>query len=106
MRENTTWSLPAMYIKTEVENVINRLCIRPCIYWSITVNHRLIGFPISGMYGIHVKFNDDHIPESPFRVGIAPDGGSARQVTVHALKDRGLAVSRDIRLSFCTKNPH
>ena len=45
------------------------------------------------MYGIHIKFNDEHIPDSPFRVNIAPDGGEARQVTVHALKDRGLAVS-------------
>jgi len=44
------------------------------------------------MYGIHVKFNDEHIPESPFKVNISPDGGSARQVTVHALKDRGLSV--------------
>lgn len=44
------------------------------------------------MYGIHVKFNDEHIPNSPFMVNIAPDSGIARTVTVHALKDRGLAV--------------
>lgn len=47
-----------------------------------------------GMYGIHVKFNDEHIPESPFKVNISPDGGVARQVTVHALKDRGLAIGK------------
>ena len=44
------------------------------------------------MYGIHVKFNDEHIPNSPYMVNIAPDSGIARTVTVHALKDRGLAV--------------
>lgn len=47
-----------------------------------------------GMYGIHVKYNDEHIPESPFRVNISPDGGVARQVTVHALKDRGLSIGK------------
>ncbi|XP_069125189.1 filamin-A-like isoform X3 [Argopecten irradians] len=47
-----------------------------------------------GMYGIHVKFNDEHIPNSPFMVNIAPDSGATRQVTVHALKDRGLAVDK------------
>ena len=45
------------------------------------------------MYGIHIKFNDEHIPDSPFRVNVSPDGGSARLVTVHAFKDRGLSVS-------------
>lgn len=48
----------------------------------------------AGMYGIHIKFNDEHIPDSPFRVNVSPDGGSARQVTVHALKDRGLSVDK------------
>lgn len=47
-----------------------------------------------GMYGIHVKFNDEHIPSSPFMVNIAPDSGIARTVTVHALKDRGLQVDK------------
>ncbi|XP_063444322.1 filamin-A-like isoform X4 [Mytilus trossulus] len=47
-----------------------------------------------GMYGIHVKFNEEHIPNSPFMVNIAPDSGLARTVTVHALKDRGLAVDK------------
>lgn len=47
-----------------------------------------------GMYGIHVKFNDEHIPNSPYMVNIAPDSGIARTVTVHALKDRGLAVDK------------
>ncbi|XP_076459972.1 filamin-A-like isoform X2 [Babylonia areolata] len=47
-----------------------------------------------GMYGLHMKFEDDHIPGSPFMVNIAPDSGSARQVTVHSLRDRNLAVDK------------
>lgn len=46
-----------------------------------------------GQYGIHLKYDDQHIPNSPFKVSVAPDSGTARNVTVHALKDRGLAVS-------------
>lgn len=45
------------------------------------------------MYGVHIKYNDTHIPGSPFMVNVAPDSGVARQVTVHSLKDKGLAVS-------------
>ena len=45
-----------------------------------------------GTYGIHIKFNDQHIPNSPFMVNVAPDSGVARQVTVHSLKDKGLEV--------------
>ena len=48
---------------------------------------------LSGQYGVHIKWNDEHIPNSPFKVTVSPDGGSARQVTIHAFKDRGLAVS-------------
>ncbi|XP_052265611.1 filamin-A-like isoform X1 [Dreissena polymorpha] len=47
-----------------------------------------------GQYGIHLKFKDEHIPDSPFKVTISPDGGVARQVTVHALKDRGLSIDK------------
>lgn len=66
------------------------------MHYIVDDNYNLIKtvFIITGMYGIHIKFNDEHIPDSPFRVNVSPDGGSARQVTVHALKDRGLAVSR------------
>ncbi|KAL3876827.1 hypothetical protein ACJMK2_034617 [Sinanodonta woodiana] len=47
-----------------------------------------------GMYGVHIKFNDEHIPNSPFKINISPDGGTAKLVTVHALKDRGLATDK------------
>lgn len=44
------------------------------------------------MYGLHIKFAGEHIPNSPFMVHVAPDSGQAKEVTVHALKDRGLKV--------------
>ncbi|BFZ03233.1 hypothetical protein BsWGS_06272 [Bradybaena similaris] len=52
-----------------------------------------------GMYGIHLKFNDTHIPGSPFMVNIAPDSGVAKQVTVHSLKDKGLSIDKAVTFS-------
>lgn len=52
------------------------------------------------MYDIHIKFNDAHIPGSPFRVHISPDSGVARNVTVHSLKDRGLQVQPGLCQTF------
>lgn len=40
-----------------------------------------------------IKFNDEHIPDSPFRVPVLPSSGDARNVTVEALKQKGLEVS-------------
>ena len=62
---------------------------------------------ITGQYGVHIKWNDEHIPNSPFKVTVSPDGGSARQVTIHAFKDRGLAVSLlIIILNVCIQINH
>ena len=46
-----------------------------------------------GEYGIHVKYNDQHVPDSPTFVYIAPESGDAKMVTVQGIKDRGLTVS-------------
>ena len=46
----------------------------------------------SGDYGIHVKYNDEHVPNSPAFVHIAPESKDAALVTVMGLKDRGLEV--------------
>jgi len=46
----------------------------------------------TGDYGIHVKYNDEHVPNSPAFVHIAPESKDAALVTVHGLKDRGLDV--------------
>ncbi len=56
----------------------------------------LVVFQVSkeGEYGIHVKYNDEHVPDSPAMVYIAPEAGDAKLVTVHGLRDRGLEVRR------------
>ena len=47
---------------------------------------------VSGDYGIHVKYNDEHVPNSPAVVHIAPESKDAALVAVMGLKDRGLEV--------------
>ena len=47
----------------------------------------------TGEYGVHIKYNGQHVPDSPTFVYIAPECGDARMVTVHGIRDRGLNVS-------------
>ncbi|XP_053377764.1 filamin-A-like isoform X5 [Mercenaria mercenaria] len=47
-----------------------------------------------GEYLISIKFNDEHIPESPFRVPITPSIGDARKISVQALQSKGLAIGK------------
>ncbi|XP_025106447.1 filamin-A-like isoform X3 [Pomacea canaliculata] len=47
-----------------------------------------------GEYYVSIKFNDEHIPESPFRVPITPSIGDARKLSVTSLQDRGLQVGK------------
>jgi len=48
----------------------------------------------TGEYGVHVKFNDEHVPESPETLYIAPESGDAKKITLVGLRDRGLEVSK------------
>jgi len=50
--------------------------------------------PEPGEYQISVKFNDEHIPESPFNVYVSPAIGDARKLTIHSLKSKGLEVNK------------
>ena len=56
--------------------------------WLVFVYHTCV----TGDYGIHVKYNDEHVPNSPAFVHIAPESKDAALVTVHGLRDRGLDV--------------
>ena len=47
-----------------------------------------------GDYIIAIKFNDEHIPDSPFRVPIGPQSGDAKLVTVHSLQTNGLQLGK------------
>ena len=47
----------------------------------------------SGDYGIHIKFGEDHVPDSPQMVHVFPESADAKRVTVQSLRDRGIPVS-------------
>ena len=48
---------------------------------------------VKGDYGIHVKCNDEHVPESPVTGHVVPVSADAKKISVSGLKDRGLEVS-------------
>lgn len=50
--------------------------------------------PEPGEYQVSVKFNDEHIPESPFTVFISPHIGDARKLTIHSLQHKGHQVNK------------
>jgi len=50
--------------------------------------------PEPGDYQISIKFNDEHIPDSPFNVSIVPPFGDAKKLTIHSLKTKGLEVNK------------
>ncbi|XP_028923663.1 filamin-A isoform X3 [Ornithorhynchus anatinus] len=47
-----------------------------------------------GDYEVSVKFNDDHIPDSPFVVPVASPSDDARRLTVSSLQESGLKVNQ------------
>ncbi|CAH1264969.1 FLNC [Branchiostoma lanceolatum] len=47
-----------------------------------------------GEYQVSIKFNDDHIPGSPFSVDVIPPMGDARQVSVSSLQETGLKLNQ------------
>lgn len=44
--------------------------------------------PCPGDYEVSVKFNEEHIPDSPFVVPVASPSGDARRLTVSSLQVR------------------
>lgn len=46
----------------------------------------LIGLPSAGDYEVSIKFNDEHIPDSPFVVPVASLSDDARRLTVTSLQ--------------------
>ncbi|KAL5013398.1 hypothetical protein ScPMuIL_007668 [Solemya velum] len=47
-----------------------------------------------GEYLASIKFADEHIPDSPFRVMITPSIGDARKLSISALQSKGLQVGK------------
>ncbi|KAL4624954.1 filamin-C isoform X1 [Arapaima gigas] len=48
-----------------------------------------------GDYEVSIKFNDEHIPDSPFIVPIASLSDDARRLTVTSLQEMGLKVNQE-----------
>uniref|UniRef100_A0A8D0CKU8 Filamin C n=2 Tax=Scleropages formosus TaxID=113540 RepID=A0A8D0CKU8_SCLFO len=48
-----------------------------------------------GDYEVSIKFNDEHIPDSPFIVPIASLSDDARRLTVTSLQETGLKVNQE-----------
>ncbi|XP_036374347.1 filamin-A-like isoform X7 [Megalops cyprinoides] len=48
-----------------------------------------------GDYEVSIKFNDEHIPDSPFIVPIATLSDDARRLTVTSLQEKGLKVNQE-----------
>jgi filamin len=53
-----------------------------------------------GDYGIHVKYNDEHVPDSPATVRIVPVSADAKKITVIGLRDRGLEINKPATFSL------
>ncbi|XP_043237014.1 filamin-A-like isoform X4 [Amphibalanus amphitrite] len=49
-----------------------------------------------GEYRVGVKFNDSHIPESPYKVYVTPANKDAHRVSVNQLPDAGVQVDKPI----------
>lgn len=58
--------------------------------------YTMVSYKVSkeGDYGIHVKYNDEHVPNSPAVVHVSPESKDAQLITLHALRDRGLDVDK------------
>nr|XP_057923391.1 filamin-C isoform X2 [Doryrhamphus excisus] len=48
-----------------------------------------------GDYEVSIKFNDEHIPDSPFVVPVATLSDDARRLTITSLQDSGLKVNQE-----------
>jgi filamin len=53
-----------------------------------------------GEYEVSVKFNDEHIPDSPFRAHITQPIGDGKRLTVHSLRTKGLEVNKPFSFSI------
>ena len=55
---------------------------------------------VAGEYGVHIKYDEQHVPDSPVIVQCIPASEDAKACTVHGLRDRGLEVNIDTFFFF------
>ncbi|KAM4721013.1 filamin-B isoform 2-T2 [Rhinophrynus dorsalis] len=53
-----------------------------------------------GDYDVIIKFNDEHIPQSPFLVPIISSSDDARKLTVTSLQESGLKVNQPVSFAI------
>uniref|UniRef100_A0A5F9DSU4 Filamin B n=1 Tax=Oryctolagus cuniculus TaxID=9986 RepID=A0A5F9DSU4_RABIT len=53
-----------------------------------------LNLKIPGNYEVSIKFNDEHIPESPYLVPVIAPSDDARRLTVMSLQESGLKVNQ------------
>ncbi|XP_041130079.1 filamin-A-like [Polyodon spathula] len=54
----------------------------------------VLSVPFPGDYEVSIKFNDEHIPDSPIIVPVASPSDDARRLTVASLQESGLKVNQ------------
>jgi len=55
----------------------------------------------AGEYRVGIKFNDEHIPDSPFKVYIMPQSGDAKKIEIGAIPpDHALQVNKPITFTI------
>ena len=57
------------------------------------LSFQFVLFSLSGEYLVSVKFNGQHIPDSPFKVYMLPSGGDSKKLNIQNLQQRGLQAS-------------
>lgn len=55
---------------------------------TVNIPHTLLFFLTTGDYEVSIKFNNEHIPDSPFIVPIATLSDEARRLTFTSLQVR------------------
>jgi filamin len=56
----------------------------------------LISVDIAGDYRVGIKFNDLHIPDSPYKVYVSPQIGDAKKVEIGQFPDTVTTVNKPI----------
>lgn len=88
MREETEIDVDVWHKKESVSHY----CSFPadvfvfCVAGLVTFSFEL--FPPVGDYEVSIRFNDEHIPDSPFIVPVASPSDDARRLTVASLQVR------------------
>lgn len=100
-----------VYINTHVTNAFlscaafTVLYLRSCIplFNADTQQMYLISKLFAGDYEVSIKFNDEHIPDSPFLVPVCAPVDDARRLTVTSLQVRHEETSTHRRMSAAIK---